>query len=658
MNNILKPSLSVIRSRRISFSVFLILSFLSFTYLNSFANDSLSRNVKSTGFDVENPPIAEITITFDIIFVGYKEDYIDLQMFNDELETTLTYIGIDYVWNEQTQSYDSLLDLKINMDFNFCFLNTSYETALNSFIDMNSWNGTTSALNTTQLNLQEETGERMSIFYELDGRAIDGEAVEEYLNTNKGYNPPKPSYAIYFLNQSRFDTTDHSFEHWFEIDEIDPDSNETVDWFRLEWDNSLNLDVEYPYPCWGFQNRLFFIDPYSHQWYTKWTDIWWNYDFNEGKFDYRTVDLDTYLEGLTPGTIEFINKLNTYLIDYLNDVVSDVGARGDGLLYNQREISAQILLINDEATHGYSQEDLAWIYHGDIARESFEYVVPNEVANITLKDTWIELAENPILQQIVNDYTLTSTELGSYPWYRSDWTYLDGVGIFYAFQSIADSFFDLEKGDTIFTSWVLLLQNISMVAWSYGQYYEYTGLGGDGNVVCFKDLNRYYASDGITPRSGLTTLLIHEIGHVLGFLHAEIRNDAIEGTGGFIRDVMSYYSEGTPYFSIFLKDSLYRTSSFVVYYRNKPAIDTYRYNEYHNATMLETIDLIISTAENELEAMNYLEAFLAIRELYELTSNLEFITTNEMGLIHFISIIIFIPIVYSITRLLKQKYDI
>ena len=42
-----------------------------------------------------------------------------------------------------------------------------------------------------------------------------------------------------------------------------------------------------------------------------------------------------------------------------------------------------------------------------------------------------------------------------------------------------------------------------------------------------------------------------------------------------MRDVMSYYSEGTPYFSVFLKDSLYRTSSYVIYYRNKPVIDAY-----------------------------------------------------------------------------------
>ncbi|MHA1200664.1 MAG: hypothetical protein ACTSQF_15200, partial [Candidatus Heimdallarchaeaceae archaeon] len=168
----------------------------------------------------------------------------------------------------------------------------------------------------------------------------------------------------------------------------------------------------------------------------------------------------------------------------------------------------------------------------DIAKKtlngSITKKLPQEVANITIEDTWVELSECSDLNQIIADNKFGAAELGTYPWYRSDWTYLDGISIFYEFEDIADSYFDLNKGDTTFTSWILLLQNISMVGYAYGEYREFTGLGGDGNVVCFKDLNRYYDTNGTTPRSGVTTLLVHELGHVLGFLHAEITNDADE----------------------------------------------------------------------------------------------------------------------------------
>ncbi|MHA1200663.1 MAG: hypothetical protein ACTSQF_15195 [Candidatus Heimdallarchaeaceae archaeon] len=362
----LKLQTAFFNLKRIAFS-FMIIFFFFGSSIASISTQTLAiEDSNDYTLDTNVVPVAQTTVPIDIVFSGYNEDYIDLTMINNSLEKTVFYVGVDYVWNENTQTYDSLLDLEITLTFNFHFTPESYDIDLNSFIETNSWNSTTSALNTTQLNLQEETGERMSIFYEQEGRAIDGVALEQYLDTNRGFVSDEPSYEIYVLNQSSYDTPDHSFEHWFEIDEVDPDSNATTDWWRLEWDNDLNPDVEFPYPCWGFQNRLFFIDPYSHQWYTKWTDIWWNADIYEGESNYLTEDLDTYLEGYTPGTPDFNNYLNTYLIAYLNDITSDIGGRGDGLLYDQREVSSQILFINDEASHGYSQEDLEWIYHEEV----------------------------------------------------------------------------------------------------------------------------------------------------------------------------------------------------------------------------------------------------------------------------------------------------
>ncbi|NPE09311.1 MAG: hypothetical protein GNW80_13580, partial [Asgard group archaeon] len=332
-----------ILDKKTNLSFLIIFLFFGFSLAKISIHSSGYDNLLDADFEIGEIPIAHVTVPIDVVFAGYNEDYIDLTMINNGLTTSAYYLGVDYLWNDVTQEYDSLLDLQITLEFNFHFTSDSYEEELNLFIDDNSWNSNTSALNATQLNLQESTGERKSIFYEQEGRAIDGEAVEQHLDNNRGYVSADPSYSIYFLNQSRFDTTDHSFEHWFEIDEVDPDSNATTDWWRLEWDNDLNPDVEFPYPCWGFQNRIFFADPYCHQWYTEWTDIWWNPDVAEGEFDYINVDLDTYLAGDTPGTPDFTTHLNTYLTDFLNDIVSDVGGRGDGLLYNQRDVSAQVL---------------------------------------------------------------------------------------------------------------------------------------------------------------------------------------------------------------------------------------------------------------------------------------------------------------------------
>ncbi|MFX0062235.1 MAG: hypothetical protein ACFFC7_08600 [Candidatus Hermodarchaeota archaeon] len=585
---------------------------------------SLSLNVlkaeRTTKFQADF--IDEITVRVNLVFVGYNEEQIDLVQLNNNIYSSLLFEGLDFGWNQTTEEYPYQLDLRINLDWQFHFASQEYATALDNFVDNNSWFATTSALNTTALNYQEITGERMSIFSPQNGTAINGTAIEKYLANNNGFESEEPGYAIYFLNFSRFDTVDHSQEHWFEIDEIDPDSNETVSWFRLEWDNDLNPDVKYPYPAWGFRNRLYFIDPYCHQWYTKWTDIWWNPDSWEGRIDYRTTDLDSYLANLTPGTSFYRQALSTFLSGWLNDIVWDTAGRTDGYWANERSIGVQLLMLNDAASHGYTRKDLNWIVHDDIFLDAMEYIVPPEVANFTIETTWANISDFPILEEIITNHTLGAESLDQNPWYRPNWTYLDGSPIFYQFLEVREDYFDLSNADAIFTCWFILMQNVSMVWNSYDNVWnEFTALGGSGNTVFFKDLNRYFASDGVKPRSGATTVLTHEVGHVLELMHAEGWDDASQGAGGFMRDTMSYYVEGTPHFSVFLRDSLYRMSSIYARQLANKTVNLWRYGPNRNNPALDDFESIMAAGDSLFNSMDYFNAFLEYRKLYDLLQN-------------------------------------
>jgi hypothetical protein len=71
----------------------------------------------------------------------------------------------------------------------------------------------------------------------------------------------------------------------------------------------------------------------------------------------------------------------------------------------------------------------------------------------------------------------------------------------------------------------------------YGE--EYTGLGGGGQILVMKAVERYFKPDGVTPKSGLGATLIHEAGHNLGFDHTFTHGVAYAGDFAF--DAMGYY---------------------------------------------------------------------------------------------------------------------
>ncbi|MHA1638206.1 MAG: hypothetical protein ACTSUB_09360, partial [Candidatus Thorarchaeota archaeon] len=250
--------------------------------------------------------------TIQLVMVNYDQDLIDETVLLDGLPAVRSH--------DADPTY-----MTYNFEYQIAYTNESYTNTLKQLMLDNSVNGTdtgTSLNETSLLYHKEHIDEPQTIFYPRDGRVIDGVTVEDWLAENPAVTPPDLGYMYYIFNFSEFDNGDHSLEHWYDYDPIDPDTGETQDWFRLEWDNALNPDVKFQYIGFGGRHNLFVLDPSADQWYLQWCRIWWSDPPYTNEYEHCTKDLEDKIGEVDLGQPTGIESLNIYMRDFIYDPVA------------------------------------------------------------------------------------------------------------------------------------------------------------------------------------------------------------------------------------------------------------------------------------------------------------------------------------------------
>lgn len=452
----------------------------------------------------------------NVVFVGFQDEVVDTILVDSNIEKDFHFIYENFT-----------VDYSFNVSYRFA--SSQYYTELKTFVLANSVNGTstTSALNTTALQIQKATGTKMSIFLPQSGRAIDATAVEQWFVANPYVADLDPSYWFYVINFTEFDSPDHSLEHWYNTTELDFEANNMRDFWRLEWDNRLNPDVKFPYACFTSQSRIFFIDASAFQWYLTWARIWWGLSVGGPKYDYYYEDLDEFLATHDVGTSQGKADLAYYLAGWIDDALSnllapDLWTSSD--MSKSGSMSIQTLVLNNASDLGYPNEVMNWIINATFAEEAIEDLAPFIDVEVTVE--FRNLASYPQLEAVFDGAVIEQ---------RDGWTYYDGYEVWYGLYSVRDLYFNFSAADIVINGYIFLEKNMSMMI--YGG--EYTGLGGGGQILVMKEVGRYFKEDGVSPKSGLGLVLIHEAGHNLGFPHTFTHGIAYAGDFAF--DVMGYY---------------------------------------------------------------------------------------------------------------------
>jgi len=551
---------------------------------NAYIKPSLSQSYQATQTISHDIPL-------DVVFVGYDQEAIDMAAMDSVITKDYT---VPYVeWS-----------LNYYFDVNYVFANQTYLQTLTSFILQNSVEGinTTSKLNVTALEYQKATATKMSIFLPQSGRAIDAIAVENWFAANPYVSSSTPHYAFYVLNFSMFDTPDHTWEHWYNLTEPELDANTVRDFWRLEWDNPLNPHVDFPYAGFSYRHPLFFVDPSAFNWYLTWARIWWELDqyITDPKYDYYYEDLDTFQQTHDLTTPEGKTTLGYYLGGWIDDILSNTFASA---VWVQPTVSQslQILVLNNASEYGYTYENLKWIINTSLVKDAVEQLAPWISTDVSVK--FANLSEYPDVEALLQRCIINKT---------NGWTYIDGLSFFYGLEDLRRWHFNYNKAEMVVNGYVTLLKDASMIV----DNGEFTGLGGDRQVLLMKSIDRYFREDGVTPKSGLSCYMTHELGHNLGFGHTFGWNTY---AGDFAFDVMGYYPYSY-YFTKLLTDAYRRTyaDTALAELQNALIIDQELYSLWGSSPFIDVLFDEISERIDEAALLyDELDYLSALYKLFE-----------------------------------------
>lgn len=437
--------------------------------------------------------------TTNIILVNY-----DSLLINDT--TLLETVPLKRV------HYTATTLITYNIHYNLYVASDAYADALRQIILDYSTVGSEigTSLNETALAIQRDNpNTRIQVFGERAGRSIDGYAVEEWLMDNPFVPAPNLGYNFYILNLSEFDSPDHSMEHWFDYHPMDPDTGIVQNWFRLEFDNNLNPPIMMQYAGIGGRGNVYVLDPSADQWYMRWARIWWH-EYISTEYEHWTMDLEDKSSELDLETIEGVQFLNEYLRDYLNDIVSYLlfpYQHSPAKYVTSGEIKIEVIKMDED--DGLSLDDLEWVTNAEKQQEYLKQLLPFIDWNVSVG--FLDSSTDTFWNNTFWSYASINTE---------GVTEVAGSSLFdYLFENVRP--YRMTTGpDNINVYGVVFIKRNMLMSYGDGTY---TGLGINGpdgglTLVC-KSLERYFCSDNITPREGVSGLQLHELMHAIGFAH-------------------------------------------------------------------------------------------------------------------------------------------